>query len=60
MEDADAAFVIFDQDGNGDATRDEIEMACLYVPRLLFDLNYALLLTTDFTRAGSSTVNNFL
>ena len=31
-EDADAAFAIFDQDSNGDATRDEIEMACLYVP----------------------------
>ncbi len=28
-EDADAAFAIFDQDMNGDATRDEVEMTCL-------------------------------
>ncbi|PPQ67301.1 hypothetical protein CVT25_005885 [Psilocybe cyanescens] len=28
-EDADAAFALFDKDGNGDVSRDEIEMACL-------------------------------
>lgn len=29
LEDADVAFALFDKDMNGDATRDEIEMACL-------------------------------
>lgn len=29
-DDADAAFAIFDKDSNGDMTRDELEMACLY------------------------------
>jgi hypothetical protein len=28
-EDADAAFAFFDKDDNGDASRDEVEMACL-------------------------------
>ncbi|KAH8107938.1 hypothetical protein BXZ70DRAFT_884347 [Cristinia sonorae] len=28
-DDADAAFAIFDKDSNGDANRDEIEMACM-------------------------------
>ncbi|KAH9485389.1 Mechanosensitive ion channel protein Msy2 [Psilocybe cubensis] len=28
-EDADAAFALFDKDGNGDVSREEIEMACL-------------------------------
>ena len=32
-DDADAAFVIFDKDMNGDINRDEIEMACMYVSR---------------------------
>lgn len=27
-EDADDAFSLFDKDGNGDATRDEVEMVC--------------------------------
>ena len=30
-EEAEAAFALFDKDDNGDATRDEVEMACLYV-----------------------------
>lgn len=30
-EDADAAFALFDKDMNGDATRDEVEIACMYV-----------------------------
>src|ERR1700744_2244249 len=29
--DADLAFTLFDKDGNGDVSRDEIEAACLYV-----------------------------
>ncbi|TFY79553.1 hypothetical protein EWM64_g4459 [Hericium alpestre] len=29
IEDADAAFTIFDKDGNGDISREEMEMACL-------------------------------
>lgn len=28
-EDADAVFAILDKDSNGDASRDEVEMACL-------------------------------
>lgn len=28
-DDADAAFAIFDKDMNGDAKRDEVEMACM-------------------------------
>lgn len=28
QEDADDAFSLFDKDGNGDATRDEVEMVC--------------------------------
>ena len=28
QEDADEAFSLFDKDGNGDATRDEVEMVC--------------------------------
>ena len=30
-EDADVAFALFDKDMNGDATRDEVEIACMYV-----------------------------
>lgn len=30
-EDAIAAFSLFDKDGNGDVSRDEMEMTCLYV-----------------------------
>ena len=30
-DDADAAFAIFDKDSNADISRDELEMACLYV-----------------------------
>ena len=33
-EDADAAFALFDKDMNGDATRDEVEIACMYVLRI--------------------------
>lgn len=33
METAQAAFAIFDKDGNGDATRDEIEAAVLIMHR---------------------------
>jgi Ca2+-binding EF-hand superfamily protein len=28
-EDADAVFALFDKDSNGDATLDDIEMACM-------------------------------
>ena len=28
-DEADAAFAILDKDGNGDVSRDEIEMACM-------------------------------
>lgn len=30
-DDADEAFAIFDKDSNGDASREEVEMACSYV-----------------------------
>ena len=30
-EDAEAAWNLFDKDGNGDATRDEVEMTCMWV-----------------------------
>ncbi len=30
-EDADAVFALFDRDGNGDASREEMELACLCV-----------------------------
>jgi hypothetical protein len=33
LEAAQAAFGVFDRDDNGDATRDEIEMACLQIHR---------------------------
>jgi hypothetical protein len=33
MESAEAAFNVFDKDGNGDATRDEIEAAVLILHR---------------------------
>ncbi len=33
LESAVAAFMVFDRDDNGDATRDEIEMACLQIHR---------------------------
>ena len=41
-DDADEAFAIFDKDSNGDATRDEVEMACLYVN---FGVSLGVLLT---------------
>jgi Ca2+-binding EF-hand superfamily protein len=30
-EEAEAVFALFDKDGNGDVTRDEVEMACMSV-----------------------------
>ncbi|KAF7792394.1 hypothetical protein EIP86_003431 [Pleurotus ostreatoroseus] len=42
MEDADAAFAIFDQDSNGDATRDEIEMACLEFHREQLSIEHSM------------------
>lgn len=30
-EDTDAAFALLDKDMNGDATRDEVEIACMFV-----------------------------
>ncbi|CAL1707549.1 unnamed protein product [Somion occarium] len=35
-DDTDAAFAIFDKDSNGDITRDEIEMSCMYVSNFVF------------------------
>jgi hypothetical protein len=29
MAEADAAFALFDKDGNGDATMDEVELSCM-------------------------------
>lgn len=40
-EDAEAAWNLFDKDGNGDATRDEVEMTCMCVvgfPHFQFSL----------------------
>jgi len=40
-EDAEAAWNLFDKDGNGDATRDEVEMTCMCVLiRRLFHLPF--------------------
>lgn len=33
-DDADAAFAIFDADSNGDASFEEVEIACMHVPHL--------------------------
>lgn len=54
-EDADAAFAIFDQDSNGDATRDEIEMACLCVLLLIFKFKG---ISSSRPNLESSTVSN--
>jgi len=37
-EDAEAAWNLFDKDGNGDATRDEVEMTCMCVDSLFVSL----------------------
>ncbi|KAJ3556902.1 hypothetical protein NM688_g1764 [Phlebia brevispora] len=42
MEDADTAFAIFDQDSNGDATRDEIEIACLEFHREQLSIEHSM------------------
>ncbi|THH00782.1 hypothetical protein EW026_g1806 [Hermanssonia centrifuga] len=41
-EDADAAFAIFDQDMNGDATRDEVEMTCLDFHREQLSIEHSM------------------
>ena len=32
LDEAEKVFALFDKDSNGDASQEEIEMACLYVP----------------------------
>ncbi|GAA5862378.1 hypothetical protein JCM3774_002497 [Rhodotorula dairenensis] len=41
-EDADRAFAIFDRDGNGDATLEEIEMSCLDIHRERISLSRSM------------------
>lgn len=42
MEAADAAFAIFDKDMNGDASRDEIEMACMDCHREQLSIEHSM------------------
>ncbi|KAF9820412.1 hypothetical protein IEO21_01421 [Rhodonia placenta] len=41
-EDAEAAFVLFDKDMNGDVTRDEIEIACMEVHREQLSIEHSM------------------
>jgi len=41
-EEADAAFSLFDKDGNGDATRDEIELACMECHREQLSIEHSM------------------
>ncbi|KAH9858627.1 Mechanosensitive ion channel-domain-containing protein [Lenzites betulinus] len=41
-EEADAAFAIFDKDLNGDATRDEVEMACMELHREQLSIEHSM------------------
>ncbi|KAL1942695.1 hypothetical protein VTO73DRAFT_4935 [Trametes versicolor] len=41
-DDADAAFAIFDKDMNGDAKRDEVEMACMEVHREQLSIEHSM------------------
>ncbi|KAJ3480227.1 hypothetical protein NLI96_g8499 [Meripilus lineatus] len=41
-DDADEAFAIFDKDSNGDATRDEVEMACLEFHREQLSIEHSM------------------
>lgn len=41
-DDADEAFAIFDKDSNGDASRDEIEMACLEFHREQLSIEHSM------------------
>ncbi|KAI0785645.1 Mechanosensitive ion channel-domain-containing protein [Abortiporus biennis] len=41
-DDADAAFAIFDKDSNGDASRDEIEMACMDFHREQLSIEHSM------------------
>ncbi|KZT70940.1 hypothetical protein DAEQUDRAFT_666983 [Daedalea quercina L-15889] len=41
-EDADAAFALFDKDMNGDATRDEIEIACMECHREQLSIEHSM------------------
>ena len=40
VEDADAAFTLFDRDGNGDVSLEEIEQSCAFVMLLLLCFIY--------------------
>ncbi|KAI0092959.1 Mechanosensitive ion channel-domain-containing protein [Irpex rosettiformis] len=42
MEDAEAAFGIFDKDSNGDVSRDEIELACMEFHREQLSLEHSM------------------
>ncbi|EPQ57543.1 hypothetical protein GLOTRDRAFT_74415 [Gloeophyllum trabeum ATCC 11539] len=41
-EDADAAFALFDKDGNGDASRDEVELACMDYHREQLSIEHSM------------------
>ncbi|CCM01460.1 uncharacterized protein FIBRA_03513 [Fibroporia radiculosa] len=41
-EDADAAFALFDKDMNGDATRDEVEIACMECHREQLSIEHSM------------------
>ncbi|PCH43751.1 hypothetical protein WOLCODRAFT_104096 [Wolfiporia cocos MD-104 SS10] len=42
FEEAEAAFSLFDKDGNGDATRDEIEIACMECHREQLSIEHSM------------------
>ncbi|KZT26735.1 hypothetical protein NEOLEDRAFT_1131748 [Neolentinus lepideus HHB14362 ss-1] len=42
QDDADAAFALFDKDGNGDASRDEIELACMDYHREQLSIEHSM------------------
>ncbi|EEB95036.1 hypothetical protein MPER_06056, partial [Moniliophthora perniciosa FA553] len=42
QEEADRVFALFDRDGNGDASRDEIEMACMDFHREQLSIEHSM------------------
>ncbi|KDQ53484.1 hypothetical protein JAAARDRAFT_209850 [Jaapia argillacea MUCL 33604] len=41
-DEADAAFALFDKDGNGDATRDEVDLACMECHREQLSIEHSM------------------
>lgn len=59
-EDADAVFALFDKDSNGDASREEMELACLCVAAPAHGHLLDRVPNSVFPFAGSSTASNYL